>query len=140
MNHHIMTKEFEKAHDAIDRMDKKLGGDPYINFFRGFIRCSQNRYPEGRTLLKKTMAQCPELQEPYFSLLEHSVNEKGFPTTTWVLEQLRDTLGLVYEDLKAQPLFAEYVKSPEYKKWIGMNKKKVCFPLLRGFLLKSMAL
>jgi len=118
IDHHLMRNEFEKAYAAVNRMDMKLGGDPYLNFVRGNIRCSQKLYTEGRALLKKTIERCPEFQGPYLQLLESSLTEKDFATTTWTLRQFRDNLGMGYKDLKSEAAFAEYLKSPEYRKWI----------------------
>ena len=65
----ILKKDFQKAIEAIDKLDKHVKGDSFLNFMRANIYTYQNRYQDAVQTLKIVTADYPEFLEAYDGLL-----------------------------------------------------------------------
>jgi tetratricopeptide (TPR) repeat protein len=119
----ILRKSYDKAIEAIGRVDKAVGGDPYLKVLRGSILARENKPDAARDLLEKAVAEEPTLLRGYYALIDVSAARHDFADTLKWLKKA-ESQGVRFGDLKTIPAFAEFVKSPEYKSWLKSRSQK----------------
>ena len=121
----FVQKKWPMLAQTLDRLDRKLGGDPYLDHFRGNALVMQDRKQEARAKFRSVIKADPSLSDPYYPLLELELTDKAYAKVTQLLIDFHRDAGMTYADLKTQPLFAGYVKSDQYPKWLEYRRKTV---------------
>jgi hypothetical protein len=103
---------------AIDRLDEVVGGDPYLNVLRAMRYVEINDYPKARAAAQKTIDAEPTLIVGYTASVAISLASKDFKETNRLFALIEKQLGEKIGDLTSVPMYAEYVKSPEYQQWL----------------------
>jgi tetratricopeptide (TPR) repeat protein len=113
---HLIRKDYAKALEAIDRVDKSVGGDPYLNVLRGSILEREQKLDAARAILEKSVAQEPSLLRGYYALIDLSLERHNYGDTVKWLKQA-EAKGVKFGDMRNAATFGDFVKSPEYKSW-----------------------
>lgn len=120
----ILKNDIDGAMKAIDRVDKLIDGDPYLNITRANIREATGDLEGAKTFAKRAVDQEPTLSVAYFSLVGYSLSEKKYDDTLTYLKEMDQKLHLQLKDLSTVPAYAGFVKSPQYQEWLAYLKKK----------------
>ncbi|MBX7113232.1 MAG: hypothetical protein K1X64_02775 [Myxococcaceae bacterium] len=119
----FLKKKYDLAIEAINRLNTAVGGDAYLVFMRGSMLSATGKGADAKTTFIEASKMEPSLTEPYWALVEMSLNDKKFnETTQWLLAIERET-NTRLKDLKNEPTYAAFVKSPHYKKWLAVRPK-----------------
>ncbi|HET6325340.1 MAG TPA: hypothetical protein VFG04_11745 [Planctomycetaceae bacterium] len=113
---HIIRKDYAKALEAIDRVDKSVGGDPYLNVLRGSVLEQEKKLDAARAVIEKSVAQEPTLLRGYYALIDLSLERHNYADTVKWLKQA-EAKGVKFGDMRNAATFGDFVKSPEYKSW-----------------------
>jgi tetratricopeptide (TPR) repeat protein len=113
----IRRKSYVRALESLDRVDKAVRGDPYLNVLRANLRARQGNYDAARQLARQAIAEEPTMKNAYYFLVDLSLKTKDFAETARLLETLKTRFGVGFDSLENSAPFAEFVKSPEYKTW-----------------------
>jgi hypothetical protein len=124
IGYYLLKKDAPRALACIDRFEKALGGDPYLNVTRANIHAEANEYDAARTDARTAIAQDPTLQDAYWTLVTISLQEHQFADTVKLLNQLEDRFHVPLGDMTLLPVFAEFVQSPEYQTWKARPRPK----------------
>lgn len=116
---HLLRGEYEKSIAAIDRIDKFVGGDPYLDVLRGNIRFTEDRLADAKKLAKAAAAREPTLYHAQDLLLSIALKEKDHPETVRLLRGFEKQFGLRFGDLKDAEGYEDFIKSPHYQKWVA---------------------
>jgi predicted Zn-dependent protease len=107
---------YEKTLEALDSLDKSVGGDPYIKLLEAGVFAKQRKQDPARDLAKKAVAEEPTLLRGYYTLIDLSVDRHDFgDTVNWL--RAAEAQGVRFGDLTKIPGFADFVKSPQFKSW-----------------------
>jgi tetratricopeptide (TPR) repeat protein len=120
---YILRRDYDKALDGIDRLDKSVGGDPYLKVLRGSVLAREKKYDAARTTFEKAVAQDPKLLRGYYALIDLSLLQHNFADTLKWLKQA-ESQGVKFGGMKGSPAFAEFMKSPEYESWAKSHNLK----------------
>jgi hypothetical protein len=104
----------------IDQLDRAVGHDPYLNYFRASLFRSMDKPVRSEWYLNKFISDLPEKEEGYLSLLELYMESARYTDATNLLDNIIDLFGFYKEDLK--PLFQnfpDFINSMEYTQWIN---------------------
>jgi hypothetical protein len=115
--------KFDAMSAAIDRLDRNVGGDPYLDVMRGSARLAQNDLPGARQFVQKAAAAEPDLVNAYDAMLNIAVKQKDHAETARLLALLEKRFGRSFGDLASAPQFAAFVQSPEYQAWLKRPQK-----------------
>jgi hypothetical protein len=113
----MVRGSFDLALATIDRIDKAMGGDPYLKVLRVDLLEKQGKSNAAWKIAEAAVAEEPTLLPAYFSLLELALHRKNFAKIAELLTAMESKLGVKFKDLTTFPAFAEFVKSDEYKAW-----------------------
>jgi hypothetical protein len=116
--------KYKEAGEAVERVEKSLGGDAYLVYLRGNIRLLADDKAQAAQLFERAVREEKTLAEPYWMLITASLEDKKYADTArWLVAVERDA-GVELSDLKDAEPYADFVKSPEYKAWMESRKKK----------------
>ncbi len=108
-------KDYDKALEAILRLEGLLGGDPYLDFMRGVVVAAKGDTPQAKKLLIAAMAQEPTLYQPYDLLVRIATREQDFEYAVSVLKEMKKH-GLEM-DIEGDAKLADLAKSKQYQEW-----------------------
>src|SRR5262249_1542834 len=87
ITYYLQTKEFARALQMIDRVEKAIDGDPYLNLLRALVHTEAGDILAARKDDEKALAEEPTLLEAHWDLVRIAMLEKNFTET---LERLRE--------------------------------------------------
>jgi tetratricopeptide (TPR) repeat protein len=120
----FLRKDFEKCLASVESLNKRVGGDPYLNSFRANMALVQGKTDEARKYFEAAAAGAPGVVQPYFALVEISMIQKDFAETARLMTKLEEEMNIRFaDDLSETPVFAEFCKSPEYEAWKEKRQK-----------------
>lgn len=119
---YILKKDFEKALGCIERTNKNVGGDSCLLTMRANVLARLDRMEEAEKTIDEALKLEPDLLDNYFVAIEIALTNKNHAQTARYLTTLESDFGLQFDDLKKIPVYADFVKSPQYEKWIESKK------------------
>lgn len=117
--------EFEQwpaAMDAIERIDKHAGGDPYLHVLRGRAAEELGETDKAAVHYATAVAALPTLPEAYYPAIQHALTHKQHAVVTDLLIDAEKQAGVEFGDLTKITAFADYVNSGEYERWKERKK------------------
>ena len=118
VDYYVLKKDFVRARESTDRLDKALGGDPYLDVLRDNLNVAAGDPKAARDLANRAINEEPGLVPAYLSLLDVSVQEKNFAESLDLLKMLDHKHKIKFGDLTTVPEYAGFVKSPQYQDWL----------------------
>ena len=112
------AKKYDQALAAIDRLDKTVQ-DPYLDLMRAQTYAALRDTEKAQLHFDKLLKWDPSFERAWGGLLVISLTKKDFARTATLLTAREKATNkpLTPEFLEKAKEFAEFVKSPEYKKW-----------------------
>lgn len=114
---YLLRKEIDQALKCIERIDKAIGGDPFLLCLRATILMQAGRLPEAHTAVEAAVKADPDELDPNSVALDLSLAEKKYDDTARLLTLLTKKFGIQWKDLTSVAQFADFVKSPAYQTW-----------------------
>jgi hypothetical protein len=121
---HTMHHEKDKALAAIDRVDKAVGGDLFLNVTRANLYFECKDAAKARELAKLVTEKEPSLSHGWWTLIGMQLSEKDYKGVAASLTGAEKNLGLHFENLDEIEIYADFAKSPEYAEWMKGRKPK----------------
>jgi hypothetical protein len=119
---YLLQGHFARALSSVDKLDQALGGDPYLNVLRAGIHYQAGDLAAAEIAARKAMAAEPTLEDAYWQVATVSLDTESYDTTVEMLDLLQQRFGVELEDLTKVPEYADFVKSPQYRKWAQTRK------------------
>jgi len=115
----LLRKEYDTALAYLADLDKRIGGDPYLDVLRAGTLASAGKLDEAITAAKRATEREPTLEDAWWQLLTQQAASKRYAEAIPTLEMLRDKFGAVItpESLAADERFGGLAASPEYIAW-----------------------
>jgi len=117
IDHYFNARQFDEALRIVDRIDRSVGGDPYLDFMRANVLYAGGRRSEARAAARRAVEREPGLEDPYWTLVTISLDERDFGETAKLLDEIETSLGLVVGDLTRIPEYSEFLESDAYDAW-----------------------
>jgi hypothetical protein len=124
IDYYTLKKDFPKALETIDRLDKSIEGDPYLNIIRAGVSEMRGDLTEAARSAGRAMEQEPTLVPAYFSAVGISMKAGKYDETLSLLKALDQKFHTQFNDLKTVPQYAGFVKSPQYPQWLEYLAQK----------------
>jgi hypothetical protein len=124
VDYFTLQKRFGAALEALERLDRSVGGDPLLNGQRADIHLGAGDLKKARRFAQKAIEEEPDLQAAYWVLVTVSLKEKKFDETVRLLDTLAGKFALRFGDFTKAAEYADFVKSPQYRQWLQRRKGK----------------
>jgi hypothetical protein len=124
IDYYILKKQYVKALEMVDRLDRSVGGDPYLNVLRAGIHLDAGNFAAARQAARQAAEAMPERSDGPMALLSISLAEKNHAETLRLLHVLEKDYGMTFKDLTTVPEYAEFVKSPYHAQWVKAHRNR----------------
>ncbi len=128
MDYYHLKKQPDEVLKLADRLDKALGGDPYLSVVRVGALIDAKRFKEARTAAEKAVKDEPKLTQAYWARISVATEEKNHADTlTWLKKLVEDTgTDVTAAEVEMNEQFAAFIKTPQYqqfKQWLAKREK-----------------
>jgi len=117
VDRNFARKRYDQAVAAIDRVEHKIGPDPYLNLLRANAYWQAGQLDNAKVSADRAARGEPDLLDAHRILLAVSLREEDFDRTVDVLTVLHERFGLRVSGLTESPEYARFVESDAYKRW-----------------------
>jgi hypothetical protein len=117
IDYFVAKKEYPKAVESVDRLDQAVGGDPFLDTLRAKIALQQGDSAAALQLAEKAVAAVPDLTGPRFALIEVLLAAKDYGRALIEMQDVERRLPVEFGDLNENPMYVEFVKSPQGEEW-----------------------
>jgi tetratricopeptide (TPR) repeat protein len=124
IDYYLTKGQHQESLACVDRVDRFLGGDPYLDVIRAHLLADAGDLKAATLAADKAIAAEPDLFDAVASRLSIALKAKDHAATMRYLLHLEKEFGIEFADLTIVPEYAEFVKSPEHKKWLERPKPK----------------
>lgn len=116
---HFLNNELDEADACIERVQKVVGGDPYLKVLRANTHRMMKDYEGALKLANEAQAEEPDLYAAVDARLTIQVERKNFPGLVEELRAFKRDTGTVMDRklLADDPQYAEFLASPEFAAW-----------------------
>jgi hypothetical protein len=123
IDYFLLKKQYPRALECINRLDKAVGGDPYINVLRAGLHLEQGDLDAAERDARKAIEQEPTLSGGYMTMVTVSAGKKHYDETLAMLKTLHEKFHVRFDDLAQSEALADFVKSPQYQEWLAYERK-----------------
>jgi Flp pilus assembly protein TadD len=117
-------KEFDEAIHCLERLNTAVGDDALLSAKRAAFLLEMGKVAEARKAIDAAISGEPDELDGYAIGLDVALAEKNFDDTVTYMTIMEKKFGLQWMNLDETPDFAEFVKSPQYAKWLKTQKKQ----------------
>ena len=118
VNYFRLTRQHQAAVEALQHLERVLGGDPCLRAMRAEEMARGWRFQEARTAAERAVEDEPTLKWAYLSRIVVSLLETNHPDTLTWLKKMAEETGYVPGDLRRDRDFDVFVRSPQYREWL----------------------
>ena len=115
---YFLKKQYDAAYANIDQLDKRVGGDPYLDYLRASVRISQGRDADAADLCHRAASREPDLASAWEACVSETVKTGDYAKVVDGLDESAQKGGLQWTRVNTVPAFADFVKSREYADWV----------------------
>lgn len=115
---HYLRGQYEEAIQCINRLDKALGGDPFLNVHRANMLLELGKQDEAIAAARKAVEGAPEEADSYWTLVSVANHSNDHALTLEALRKLENQFEIDWLDLRESPEFTGFVESSEGKAWL----------------------
>lgn len=124
-NCHLARRQHEPAFAALDRLDKSIGGDAYLEVWRGQHYKNQGRYDDARAWARKATTRNPRLAEGWELLISVGLATRDYPGIAQVLSDWESKTSTDVTRLARGDKLYDFARSPAGQQWLaGRDAKK----------------
>lgn len=120
----LLRKKYEKTLQLIDGLDRRVGGDPYLELFRSTVAYEQGDYQKANRLIDQGLAKDARMEDFYWVGLEYAMAEEDWPRVSKMLNGV-ESIGIELLDLAEVEGYEGYVVTEEYQRWLATRKPAV---------------
>ena len=121
---YYLSKQYDKALAQLERAEKEMGGDAYLDVLRARVLGAEKKYAEARAVAQQAIAEEPTLPHAHFTLIEATLLEQNYAETVKAIDNLEKNLKISIGDLKDLPYYSEFIKSKEFAEWLKRRQQK----------------
>jgi len=117
MDYYILQGKYDTALGMIDKLDKRVDGDPYLDILRVNVHLMDDDVEKAEAAVKRAVKGMPNSSEALIGLFDVYNAKKKYPSAIKVLDHLAEKHEIIMPHglLSADPSYAELVKTDEYK-------------------------
>lgn len=125
---YTLTKEYDKALAEVDRLGRSVGGDPFLDLQRTSLNILAGRLDKARSLALKLAESVPDDFTARTVILDVDLKRKDYASVLRVLKQVDQDFRLRIGELPNDETYGEFLKTPEYQKWLAYVKERDAEP------------
>ncbi len=125
---YVVNRQFDAARDCLDRLDKAVGGDAYLDVLQAAVCVAERDLVAAQRTIDRALQTDANTEHAHWVALTISLQAREFAETSRLLDRIRAEFGIVLPDLTKVSEYAEFVASPEYRAWMRRRVKSLTKP------------
>jgi hypothetical protein len=117
IDYYYTARQFEEERKAIGRLDRRTGGDPYLQILIATSFLEQNDWAAAAEHADNAIQREPTLPGAYWTRITVALGAKDYPKVVSLLNTIETKLNIRVDNLASRPDYAEFVKSDEFAQW-----------------------
>lgn len=113
----VRQKNYKLAIESIERINKKVGGDPYLKILHGRMLLNEGNPTAGRQLIKEAVSEDDGILSGYWNLISFSLQDQDHERTLELLKKVHSRFKIKFKDLREIPSYKDFVKSDQFAEW-----------------------
>lgn len=114
---HVLREDYDRALATVDRLERRVVRDPYLDSVRGHLQLGAGRVDRARRSFRRCIDDEPTLDAGYFGLVDVAIATEDFDAVPRHLAKLEELFGYDFDGIETEPYFAAFVGSPAYQRW-----------------------
>jgi hypothetical protein len=119
---YALKKDGPKLLAAIDRLDRKVGGDPYLELHRAgayTLDPTPANLAKAEQAARSVVTQMPDLQEAWWTLVTVQLQRGDHAGVVPTLDAMKERFSLTFsrDAMATQPIYEAFLRSPEFEAW-----------------------
>lgn len=127
IRYYSLTNRYDEAFKCIDRIDKAVGGDPYLSLIQGSLMIKAGRLNDAKGVLEKAVGQDETLVNAYLWRIEIALKEKKHDEALVWLKRVVEKCKIVMDEQemnRRNDYFGEFLKTPQCKEFLDWLKTR----------------
>jgi tetratricopeptide (TPR) repeat protein len=119
IDRHYMRKDWNRLIASIDRLDRSVGGDPYLTSLRAAAYYGAGKFDEALQQSTRYITAEPEEMDGWWTLLSIRLARDELDEALAVLERLHETFAITVNPavMAQEPAYARLLASPQWERW-----------------------
>ena len=117
LDYYFLHRQFDDMLACVDRTDRAVGGDPYLDAVRGRVYLRKHDREAAKRSARKSIEGEPNAVTAYSCLFAIAVAEKDYAQAGEMLTAIRDKFPGQMTGIEKIPECADYFRSPQYQAW-----------------------
>lgn len=118
LDYYFNQKQYDKVRECLISIETRVGKDPYLDVLRSSSYNMEGNFDEALKLAELAIAAEPAMRNAHGAKVLAAVKKQDWKLASAALTALEKDCGVQMPDLRKIPLYADYVKSGEYDKWL----------------------
>jgi hypothetical protein len=119
---YFIRKQLAPLLEAIDRVDRRVGRDPYLDYLRAgayLMDPTPEHLAEAERLARSATAGVPDHPDVWWNLATVQITRKDHAGLVPTLDKLATTFAITFDRdaMTTDPLWQDFVASPEFATW-----------------------
>jgi hypothetical protein len=115
---------FDESLAAVDRLDQKLEGDPYLDYVRAVCLYRKGDKEKSQQFAHSAIRREPTMFNAHRFLIEWALEEKRFDDVARLLEEMEEKMQRPASELLILAHFDDFRRSPEYASWQSKRSRR----------------
>jgi hypothetical protein len=120
----FIKKDFAKVRATVDKLNARVGGDPYLEVLRANSLVAEEKFAEAQKVLQGAVSREPSLEAAWYLQVDLAVAQKAHAETARILDASAKALGIDWSGIRESEDFAAFRDSKEGKAWLARLPKE----------------
>ena len=107
---YIINKEYDKALDGVNQMDKMIDKDPFLDYYRYLMYNLKEKPDSAKVSLERLMNNVPDFEDGILEIIVLYIEEKNKPLADQWIEKFK--LSSAYDQQRLEQLLTAYNYKP----------------------------
>lgn len=118
VDRHFLKKDWAKALEALKRVSRGVGGDAYLDTMQATVLMEVPDLDGAERMARRAIKTEPTLLKAWWTAVGVAIAQKDHAETANLLTEIEQRFDLALSDLQGEELYAEFVRSKEYRAWM----------------------
>lgn len=118
LDKYAIEDRYDKCLPVIDRLDERIGGDPFLDTYRSYALFSSGRLEEALAKANAAVMALPEVEECFWALVDAQLALNKYPAAADTMHRLESEHDIEFGNLRNVESYEGFVESPAGLKWL----------------------
>jgi hypothetical protein len=118
IDHAFMVKQWDQVHGALDRLNKRVDGDPYLAVIHASTYMQEAKFGTAKEVLDKSLKEEPTLAAAWWARVEVAMKTNDHADTAKQLDGVAKALNIKLDGVATSEEYAAFRASKPGKAWL----------------------